>query len=94
MDNTRHRIKAILVNDLFVERQPDEISDTESLRNSLGLDSVGFIELRLQVEQRFGTTIADDEFTPETFATVETLADFIERRAAASIGASEYGATT
>lgn len=83
MDTTQHRIKAILANDLFVERRPEDISDTESIRNSLGLDSVGFIELRLQVEQSFGTTITDEEFTPENFATVETLAMFIAQRAAA-----------
>lgn len=85
MSTTEHHIKAILANELFIERKPEEISDTESLRNSLGLDSIGFIELRLQVEQMFSTTISDEDFTPETFATVESLARFIDghRHAAA-----------
>jgi acyl carrier protein len=76
-------IKEILVEDIFVEMAKDDISPTASLRQDIGLDSLGFVELKTQVESRHGIVIPDDDFTPENFATVESLASLVERRRSA-----------
>lgn len=72
-------LRDILVEALFVERPRDQILSTTSLRQELGLDSVGFVELKTQVETRFRVTISDDAFAPENFASISTLAGLIER---------------
>ena len=77
-------LRDILIEDLFVEFAKDRILPTYSLRQDLGIDSLGFVELREQVEKRFGIVISDDDFTPENFATISSLAGLINRYCSAS----------
>jgi acyl carrier protein len=72
-------IKRILVSKVYVEVPVEKIDARESLREALGVDSLGFIELRAQCESTFGVEISDDDFTPENFATVAVLTALIER---------------
>jgi len=72
-------IKSILAEDVFVEVPPGEMREDDSLRDVYGLDSIGFVELRVQSEQRFGITIPDEEFTQESFATIRDLAALVSR---------------
>ncbi|WP_131740838.1 acyl carrier protein [Actinomadura roseirufa] len=72
-------IKKVLVADLFVEAPLADIDDQESLRDIYGLDSVGFMELRVQCEELFQIEISDDDFVPEHFRTVATLAALVRR---------------
>jgi acyl carrier protein len=72
-------LRDILLEDLFIEREKSRILSTESLRQDLGLDSLGFIELKTQVEMRFDIAISDDDFTPENFSTISSLTSLIDR---------------
>ena len=76
-------LKDILIEDLFVELGRDDIRPDASLRNEIGLDSLGFVELKTQIENRYGIVISDDDFTPENFATIASLTALIERSRAA-----------
>lgn len=80
MNDIEDTLRDILIEDLFIQLDRDRILPTQSLRNEIGLDSVGFVELRTQIEQRLGVAISDDEFTPENFATISTLGHLIRRR--------------
>lgn len=77
MSSIEDCLKDILLEDLFVEREKDKILTTDSLRQDLGLDSLGFVELKTQVETRFNITISDDDFTPENFSTISSLTNLI-----------------
>lgn len=77
-------LKDILHEDLFVEIDKDKILPTHSLRQDIGIDSLGFVELKTQVESRFGIAISDDDFTPENFSTLSSLAGLIERQRGAA----------
>ena len=46
-------LRDILIEHLFVELEKDSILPTYSFRQDLGIDSLGFVELKDQVEQRF-----------------------------------------
>ncbi|MEV4846350.1 acyl carrier protein [Micromonospora matsumotoense] len=72
-------IRKIMENDLFVETPADQIDLDGSLRNDYGLDSLGFVELRVQCEDQFGVQISDEDFTPEAFQSVHTVADLVRR---------------
>ncbi|HEY1571215.1 MAG TPA: phosphopantetheine-binding protein [Pseudonocardiaceae bacterium] len=74
-----HRIRKILNTDLFVETPADEIGLDDSLRSVHGLDSLGFVELRVQCEDLFDVHIDDEEFTPENFQSVKTVAHLVRR---------------
>ncbi|MGA3202387.1 MAG: acyl carrier protein [Bryobacteraceae bacterium] len=76
-------MRTIIVNDLFVEIAESQIGLDDGLRTVVGLDSVGFVELRVLCEQRFNIEIDDDDYTPENFTSIRLLADLIDRRQAA-----------
>jgi acyl carrier protein len=67
------------VNDLFVEIAEDQIGLDDGLRTVVGLDSVGFVELRVLSEQKFNVEINDDDYTPENFTSIRLLANLIDR---------------
>ena len=80
MNSIEDSLRDILIEDLFVEFEKDRILPTYSLRQDLGIDSLGFVELREQVEKRFSIVISDDDFTPENFSTLSTLTNLIDRQ--------------
>jgi acyl carrier protein len=77
--NVRESVKDILIADVFVDVSPAEMREDDSLRDVYGLDSVGFVELRVQCEHRFGVTITNDDFTPENFFNIDSVVELIER---------------
>jgi acyl carrier protein len=79
MSSIEDCLRDILVENLFVEFEKDRILPTHSFRQDLGIDSLGFVELREQVEKRFGIVVSDDEFTPENFATISSLTSLVHR---------------
>jgi acyl carrier protein len=79
MSSVEDCLRDILIEHLFIELDKDRILPTYSLRQDLGIDSLGFVELRAQVETRFSIVISDDEFTPENFSTISSLTGLIHR---------------
>lgn len=77
MNDIEKTIETMLVTDLFVEIPPDRMTPDDRLRTDLGLDSLGFVELRVQCENTFGVTISDAEFTPENFTSIRTVAALV-----------------
>lgn len=72
-------LRKIIVNDLFVEIAENDIGLDDGLRTVVGLDSVGFVELRARCEQKFNVEISDDDYTPENFTSLRVLAELIDR---------------
>jgi len=86
MLNIETTITNILVNDLFVGVPQERIGLDESLRYVLGIDSLGFAELRTQCEYAFGVAISDDDFVPEHFSCVRTLTQLVSRLRGSLLG--------
>ncbi|AKJ06840.1 acyl carrier protein [Archangium gephyra] len=70
-------IKKILVTNLFVEVPEEQIGLDDGLQSVIGLDSVGFLELRVICEDQFGIRISDEDFNADSFRTVNQLASLI-----------------
>lgn len=62
------------------------VMDHESIPTDVGLlkagviDSFGFVELVVFVEQHFGLSLDDDELNDSNFGSLMALADFIQRK--------------
>lgn len=80
-------IKKILVTNLFVEIPEEQIGLDDGLQSVIGLDSVGFLELRVICEDQFNIRISDEEFNADSFRTVNRLATLIANLQAAQGGA-------
>ena len=76
------QIKDILIGELYVESSKDQIGPDDSLREALGIDSLGFVELKEQIEKKFKVGISEEDFTPENFATIATLKALIGKHRA------------
>ena len=72
-------LRKMIVTDLFIEVAENDIGLDDGLRTVVGLDSVGFVDLRALCEQRFNVEISDDDYTPENFTSIRVLADLIDR---------------
>lgn len=70
----------MLVNDLKIQGvQPEDISDTEPLfGDGLGLDSLDAVELVVLIQKHFGVQIADMNEGKKAFASINSLAQYIE----------------
>ncbi|MFJ2214241.1 acyl carrier protein [Streptomyces sp. NPDC101062] len=59
-----------------------EMEENASL-NSLGLDSLGSVELTLRLEDRFDVVFEDDELAFENFESVASIVDLLSAKTAA-----------
>lgn len=78
------RLKELIVERLFLNVKPQEIPDDVPLTDEYKVDSVAIFELVVGLEEEFGFTIAEEEFSLDLFETVNSLADFVERKLAAT----------
>jgi acyl carrier protein len=62
----------------FLYMRPDlELRDDDDLLNLGVIDSIGFVELVGEVEERYGVSIADVEIVEENFGSVNAIAAFV-----------------
>jgi len=73
-DTIRSLLREITGNSEFLSASASDSFET------LGLDSIGMIELVYAVERAFPITIEDEEVLPENFESIGCLAAFIERK--------------
>jgi acyl carrier protein len=72
------KLRRLLIEHLFVELPEEQIGLDDGLQSVVGLDSVGFVELRLLCERFFNVQIADEHYTPEHFSSIRKLSALIE----------------
>ncbi|BCL61674.1 acyl carrier protein [Desulfomarina profundi] len=79
MEETKQKIKEILINDLKVQGVTvDGISDTDPLfGEGLELDSLDAVELVVLIQKHFGVQIADMDEGRKAFESIECLARYI-----------------
>ena len=73
MSEIEARVTAIIVDKLGVDES--EVTPTASFTNDLGADSLDTVELIMELEKEFGTSIPDDQ--AEKITTVQDAIDYI-----------------
>lgn len=74
------RIKKMIVERLFLPVTPGEIRDDAPLMETFGIDSVALFELVVGLEEEFAVSMEDTDFVISTFATVDSIADFLHQK--------------
>jgi acyl carrier protein len=72
--STLEKLQDILINEYTLAR---ELLPPDAPLSSLGIDSLGLIELMFQIEDRFGITLPDDNST--NFVTVNDVVRYIDK---------------
>ena len=81
---TIDEIKIILGESLQLgERAKGFTGDTRLLGSLPELDSMAVLTVLTAIEERFGITVADDDVSADTFATVGSLCDYVQQKLAA-----------
>jgi acyl carrier protein len=78
-DQLRTQIKQAIIKSLRLPITAEEIGDDVPLfGEGLGLDSIDVLELVLELERSFGTSIRDEETGARVLRTVNTIAEYVE----------------
>jgi acyl carrier protein len=72
-------LKRILVDRVGLN-EDDVVDDPEATFESMGLDSLAFVEIQLAMQQEYGFTIPDED--AETITAVGQAIDYVNRRLA------------
>ena len=76
----KEQIKEMIVERLFLPVDPGEISDDENLMESYEIDSVNLFEIVVGLEEQFEISFEDEDFSVDLFATVDSLADYVQKK--------------
>jgi acyl carrier protein len=79
--NQLARVRRVLIEDLHVQREPEEIDpDAPLFGTGLGLDSVDAVELVVSLETEFAFRLDDDALARPAMRTVNSLVDLVLRK--------------
>ena len=82
-DRIEDRLKQMLVDRMILKLNPESIDENKSLTDEYGIDSVCVLEMVVGIEELFGITIEDEDFTLQNFKTLKSIADYIRKRQSA-----------
>lgn len=75
----RNEIGAFLRDNYLYLHPGVDLGDDDDLLELRIMDSMGFVELVEEVQQRFGVVVADDEITAANFGSINAVAAFVSR---------------
>jgi len=75
----RPRIRALLVDDLQWQGDPEELTDDLPLIADHVIDSLGLLRVVGRLESEFGIRVADEDVVASNFGSISQIADFVAR---------------
>ena len=75
-ERVEDQLKEMIVDRLFLQISPDETDLVETHE----VDSVQLLEIVMGLEEVFGVSFDDEEFSLEIFATVSSIADAVRAK--------------
>ncbi|MCS6863089.1 MAG: acyl carrier protein [Abditibacteriales bacterium] len=73
-------LKQLIVERLFLDIAPEDIADDAPLMDTYGIDSVALFEIIIGLEEVYGVTMEDEEFSLDLFENVNAIAEFVRRK--------------
>jgi len=74
------QIKEMIVERLFLDVAPADITDDENLMETHDIDSVKLFEIVVGLEEVFDVSFEDADFTVETFSSVNSIAEYVRSK--------------
>ncbi len=82
-DELKPQLKELVVERLFLKADPADIGDDDNLMDKFGIDSVQLFEIIVGLEEVFEISMAEDEFSVDTFQTINSIAEYVKQKQAA-----------
>ncbi len=71
----------VFIEENFLYMHPGrQLTDSADLLGEGIVDSLGFVELVEEVQERYGIVVEDVEITEENFGSIEAIASFVGRK--------------
>ena len=80
MDELKTQIKQMIVERLFLDVSPSEMTDTAPLMETYGIDSVALFELVVGLEEEFDIELDDTDFSVDAFQDVNSIAKLVKSK--------------
>ena len=74
------QIKEMIVERCFLSIDPTEIADEDDLMEVVGLDSVQILEVVVGLEEVFGITFEDSDFSLDNFRSVASITEYVRNK--------------
>ena len=74
------RLKEMIVERLMLKVSPEDIGDEERLMEAYEVDSIRLFEIVIGIEEVFGLSFEEDEFSIEIFETVSAIAKKVREK--------------
>ena len=73
-------LRAMVVERLFLQADPAALDADAPLMETYGVDSVSLLELVVGLEESFGITLDDGDFSIKNFTTLAAIREFVQQR--------------
>ena len=74
------KIKAMMVERLFLDIEPSDIADDDPIMEKYEIDSVRLFEIVIGIEEVFGIIIDEEEFDVTLFKDVNAIAEYVRNK--------------
>jgi len=82
--DVRGQVRAYIEENFLYLRPDLELKDSDELMALGLLDSLGFVELVEEVQNRFGLEIQDVDITEQNFGSIDAIVRYVEGKGAAA----------
>lgn len=83
MQDYKPQIRQFIEDNFLMGSQDTAFADTDSFMKRRIIDSTGFLELVMFLEETWGVVVEDDEMVPENLDSLEALQQYLSRKVAA-----------
>ncbi len=79
-EKLKDELKHMIVERLFLKVNPADIDDDAPLMATYNIDSVSLFELVVGLEDVFGITFEEEDFSIDLFENVNSIAEFVQKK--------------
>jgi acyl carrier protein len=76
----KDELRRFIVNELNFQGAVTDLTDDFPLLEEAVVDSLGLLNIVTFLESSFGIEVADEDLVPDNFATIATIARFVEAK--------------
>jgi acyl carrier protein len=83
MQDFKTPLRKFIEENFLMGKKGSSFSDADSFMKKHIIDSTGFLELVMFLEETWGVTVDDDEMVPENLDSLDALQGYLARKVAA-----------
>lgn len=80
MQDFKARLRKFIEDNFVMGAGGEELSDSDSFMERHIIDSTGFLELVMYLEETWGVIVADDDMVPENLDSLDALESYLTRQ--------------